>query len=135
MSSLLSKTAKMSSARWALSGARLVNQSPYPVVAKRVLGQSRRLTTESPVTTRDSIISKLSLDGKVTAITGICVPSIFQIKALTPRQPGGSRGIGLGFARTAAALGSDVAILDVEEPDTSLDQLQNDYGTRFFFHR
>ncbi|KAJ5683438.1 hypothetical protein N7462_006603 [Penicillium macrosclerotiorum] len=63
------------------------------------------------------VLSKLTLDGKVTVITG------------------GSRGIGLTLAKTAASLGSDVAILDVEEPETTLQQLENEYGSRFFFQR
>ncbi|KAJ5685523.1 hypothetical protein N7536_008142 [Penicillium majusculum] len=68
-------------------------------------------------TTRELIESKLSLSGRVTVITG------------------GSRGIGLTLAKTAAALGSHVAILDVHEPETSHAQLERDYGSRFIFHR
>ncbi|KAJ6092305.1 hypothetical protein N7467_004274 [Penicillium canescens] len=66
---------------------------------------------------RELIHSKISLDGKATVITG------------------GSRGIGLSIAKAAGALGSDVAILDVQEPDISLAQLEKEYGSRFVFHR
>ncbi|KAJ5396556.1 hypothetical protein N7509_004669 [Penicillium cosmopolitanum] len=73
--------------------------------------------TELSTKARKLVESKISLDGKVTVITG------------------GSRGIGLELAKTAAALGSDIAILDVREPDESIAQLQEAYGSRFVFHQ
>lgn len=54
---------------------------------------------------------------------------------LTPIFQGGSRGIGLALAKTVAALGSDVALLDVEEPEESIDQLEKYYGSRFIYHQ
>lgn len=39
------------------------------------------------------------------------------------------------MAKTVAALGGNVAILDVEEPVEGLPQLQEAYGQRFVFHR
>ena len=50
-------------------------------------------------------------------------------------EPRGSRGIGLELAKTTAALGSHVAILDVVEPEVSVQQLERLYGSNFTFHR
>ncbi|KAJ5753593.1 uncharacterized protein N7511_007746 [Penicillium nucicola] len=87
------------------------------IPARRWLSVSSVRSEKTSNRARELIQSKLSLDGKVTVITG------------------GSRGIGLTLAKTAAALGSDVAILDLQEPDTSLAQLEKDYGSRFIFQR
>lgn len=62
-------------------------------------------------------------------------PNYINENMLTVSTQGGARGIGLTLAKTAAALGSDITILDVQEPDTSLAQLERDYGSRFVFHR
>ncbi|PLB50095.1 short-chain dehydrogenase/reductase SDR [Aspergillus steynii IBT 23096] len=70
-----------------------------------------------PSAPREAILSRILLDGKVTVITG------------------GSRGIGLTLAQTVASLGSDVAILDVQEPETRIPELEKTYGTRFSFER
>ncbi|OJJ55384.1 hypothetical protein ASPSYDRAFT_1159005 [Aspergillus sydowii CBS 593.65] len=66
---------------------------------------------------KQSIIDKLSLDGKVTVVTG------------------GARGIGLALSETVASLGSNVAILDLLEPEHELTDLENAYKTRFKYYR
>ncbi|KAJ5360466.1 hypothetical protein N7517_009657 [Penicillium concentricum] len=91
--------------------------SKYAPNGRRGLNTSSRQSSNVSDTTKKLIESKISLDGRVTIITG------------------GSRGIGLALAKTAAALGSDVAILDVQEPETSVSQLEREYGSRFIFHR
>ncbi|KAL4876840.1 hypothetical protein BJY04DRAFT_231292 [Aspergillus karnatakaensis] len=48
---------------------------------------------------------------------------------------GGARGIGLTLAETAAGLGSDVALLDVLQPEHDLAELEKTYGTRFRYYR
>lgn len=61
----------------------------------------------------------------------ICVPSI-KLRFL---NKGGSRGIGLTLATSAASLGSHVAILDVQEPETSLETLKRQFHRNFTFHK
>lgn len=77
----------------------------------------------------------MSLDGKVTVVTGKYYTEFSRKLYADQRCEGGSRGIGLELAKTAAALGSDIAILDVQEPEESLAQLEKDHGPRFIFHR
>ncbi|OQE12658.1 hypothetical protein PENVUL_c001G04688 [Penicillium vulpinum] len=91
--------------------------SKYAPLARHAFSTSSYRLSNVLKTARELIDSKLSLGGKVTVVTG------------------GSRGIGLALAKTAAALGSDVAILDVHEPETSVSQLETDYGSRFIFQR
>ncbi|GKZ52070.1 hypothetical protein AbraIFM66951_010573, partial [Aspergillus brasiliensis] len=83
---------------------------------KRNLSTTRVYLNENKALSRQSVISKLTLEDKVTCVTG------------------GSRGIGLELAKITAALGSHVAILDVTEPEVSIQQLEKDYGSRFTFH-
>lgn len=42
---------------------------------------------------------------------------------------GGSRGIGLALVEAMAGLGSDVAILDIMEPQVDIEKLQSQYST------
>ncbi|PLB46608.1 short-chain dehydrogenase/reductase SDR [Aspergillus steynii IBT 23096] len=71
----------------------------------------------SAAAARQSFLSKLSLDGKVTMITG------------------GARGIGLAIAEATATLGSDVILFDVLSPQAGVEELQKRYGTRIKYYR
>ncbi|EER45464.1 short-chain dehydrogenase/reductase [Histoplasma capsulatum H143] len=73
--------------------------------------EASSISTKQSVNLSSSIASKLSLDGKVTVITG------------------GSRGIGLALVEAMAGLGSDVAILDIMEPQVDIEKLQSQYNT------
>lgn len=81
-----------------------------------------------------SIQKLLSLNGRVTAITGMQrgTPQVFPELTMT----GGGRGIGLSLARAAAELGSDVAVLDMlEKPHDDLWSITDDFGARVKYYR
>ena len=48
---------------------------------------------------------------------------------------GGARGIGLEIAEALAEQESDIAILDLLEPQTDLTTLEKRYGTKFKFYQ
>lgn len=102
---------------------------------KHAFSSSQFRLTQAPTTARKLIESKMSLDGKVTVVTGKYYTEFSRRLYADQRCEGGSRGIGLTLAKTAAALGSDIAILDVQKPEESLAQLEKDHGPRFIFHR
>ncbi|PGH09119.1 hypothetical protein GX51_00873 [Blastomyces parvus] len=83
------------------------------------LGSKREASTSTkqPVNLGASIASKLSLDGKVTVITG------------------GTRGVGLALAEATAGLGSEVALLDIMEPQVDINKLQSQYGKRIKYFK
>ncbi|KAL2826263.1 hypothetical protein BDW59DRAFT_161100 [Aspergillus cavernicola] len=93
-----------------------------PPTASSYHSQQRGFRTTCPswspsAFTPGSVAEKLSLNGKVTVVTG------------------GARGIGLTLAETVAGLGSDVVILDVLQPERELADLEKRYGTRFRYYR
>lgn len=97
-------------------------------------------TSTSAKTRQSSMVLKLSLNNKVTVITG---RMIFNCKLYTSfdfcspsfTATGGARGIGFELAKSTADLGSDIALMDIREPETDLLELEKKYGTKFKFYQ
>lgn len=79
-----------------------------------------------------SVLDLMSLKGKVTVVTGTLYPLKI---GFSTKWIGAARGIGLGLARGAAELGSDVAILDIlEQPAEDLKSWEG-LGVRVKYYR
>ncbi|OAX85047.1 hypothetical protein ACJ72_00577 [Emergomyces africanus] len=96
----------------------LISTKQYGVKRPGSRREASSVSTKQPINLNASIASKLSLEGKVTLIT-----------------VGGTRGIGLALAEATAGLGSEVAILDIMEPQVDINKLQSQYRTRIKYFK
>lgn len=69
----------------------------------------------------------------------LCLPHThnvqFSLKGKTAVLTGAARGLGLVFADVLASAGANIAVLDVGDPGSSLDDIASKHGVKTAFYR